>query len=145
MSGNIDAPLYLKNRKKARERINLDHGFCGRRYQEDTRNKQLIWYCDTVDMEFNREYFTTKNLHQITEIRHTAVITGEIIQFIYKDFLLTKIGLYYWYKTCDKQTENFRKYQMLQMCAKTLTQMTRKKTRKFSVNFFSSHFVARVA
>ena len=46
-------------------------------------------------MEFNREYFTTKNLHQITEIRHTAVITGEIIQFIYKDFLLTKIGLYY--------------------------------------------------
>ena len=46
-------------------------------------------------MEFNREYFTTKNLHQKTEIRHTAVITGEIIQFIYKDFLLTKIGLYY--------------------------------------------------
>ena len=145
MSGNIDAPLYLKNRKKAREWINLDHGFCGRRYQEDTRNKQLIWYCDTVDMEFNREYFTTKNLHQITEIRHTEVITRETIQFIYKDFLLTKIGLYYWYKTCDKQTEPFRKYQMLQICAKTLTQMTCKKTRKFSVNFFSSHFVARVA
>ena len=54
-------------------------------------------------MEFNREYFTTKNLHQKTEIRHTAVITGEIIQFIYKDFLLTKIGLYYIKRAINKQ------------------------------------------